>query len=304
MNVALTLVIGAWSLGFVRGLLDLEQFHQKVQRRVRRHIGPGAPLAISQVRRNRQLDHSALADQLHPFRPAGDHAVQRKRNRLAAAVRAVKDLAVVQPAVIVDVDLVRGLWLSAGAVAKNPVLQARARFGERLRSVGIDFSRSRRKLRKRSILRFLSHHIYPHEYESQNGNAANHANLHGNLLLNRTLHPCLGGGETTDQPRILWSPAKGTNGGTANPQGERPASAGCGGWLTTRSKQWPWTSAPPAFPLPHDASSPRARSPPRAHFQSLPEEWPATGSAPDGVPFPKKSEQKAARALGDSRDRH
>src|SRR6185369_2831568 len=81
-------------------LLHLQQLHQEMQRRIRRNIAASSASAVTQIRRNPQLDHAAFAHQLHPFRPAGNDLIEAKRNRLFPLIRAVEHLAVIQPAVV------------------------------------------------------------------------------------------------------------------------------------------------------------------------------------------------------------
>src|SRR6478735_6058516 len=92
-------------------LLDVFQFDEEVQRRVRRDGGSGTLGSVAELGGDFEFDHAALADLLHAFSPAGDHPVEGEGDRLAAVVGAVEDFFAVEPAVVVDFDRLRGLRL-------------------------------------------------------------------------------------------------------------------------------------------------------------------------------------------------
>src|SRR5947209_8031850 len=57
-------------------LLDIKQLDDEVQSGVGRNCAGGAGGAVAEVGRNFELDHAALANQLHPLGPALDHAIE------------------------------------------------------------------------------------------------------------------------------------------------------------------------------------------------------------------------------------
>ena len=99
-----------------------------------------AALAIAQIAGDEQFDHATLADELHALCPAGDHATQRKFNCLASTVGAIKNLALIEPAVVVHLHGVAGLGICTRAFTQNAVLQARRCGHKCFGRVGVNFS--------------------------------------------------------------------------------------------------------------------------------------------------------------------
>src|SRR4051794_308752 len=64
-------------------LLDTEQFHLKNEGAVRRYLRTRTAFAVSQVRRNLELEFVAHLHELKPLSPATDDTIQRKADRLA-----------------------------------------------------------------------------------------------------------------------------------------------------------------------------------------------------------------------------
>lgn len=113
-----------WSLVLGKSF-HVEQFDLEMQCAVGWNLGRTAGFPVAHFRRDFQLNHPALTDQLHPFGPAGDHAPQAEGRWLRAIVGRIKNRSIVQPAGIVDRYLVvRGGPLPI-AFAKNSVLEPR-----------------------------------------------------------------------------------------------------------------------------------------------------------------------------------
>ena len=95
---------------------------------------PGAALAIGQIRRNRQLDHSRLRRRAASLRSSPEYT-DSGGNEIGSPrlIRAVENFAIIEPAVIVHLDFIRGLRLGAGSLRKmrycNPELVLVIDFG-------------------------------------------------------------------------------------------------------------------------------------------------------------------------------
>ena len=87
-------------------------------------VAAGAALAVGQLGRADELGLAADLHPLHALRPAGDDAVERKRRRLVALVRAVELGAVHQRAAVVDAHRVGRRRARAGAFAHRLVGEA------------------------------------------------------------------------------------------------------------------------------------------------------------------------------------
>ena len=124
----------------IRLLADADQFDFEREVAVRRDRADGA-IAISRRGRAGQLRLAADLHLLHPLRPAGNHAIERKDCRAAMLVGAVEFGAVRERAAIVHAHDVGGGGLRAGALLDVLDYDARRQLidgvgGERARCKG------------------------------------------------------------------------------------------------------------------------------------------------------------------------
>ena len=117
---------------------DVEEFHQKVERGVGRNHRGCSSAAVAEVAWDHQFDHAPFAHQLHALGPARDHLVEAEVDRLAPLVGTIEDLPAVEPAVVVNLDVVGRPGIGTGALAKDSVLQAGGGAGERRGGVPAD----------------------------------------------------------------------------------------------------------------------------------------------------------------------
>src|SRR3989344_2498957 len=85
---------GSPALSSMRSAADGDEFDLEVERGIGWDHATGSPGAVSDGGRAGQLGLATRLHALHAFGPAGDHAVERERRRLAALVGAVELLAV------------------------------------------------------------------------------------------------------------------------------------------------------------------------------------------------------------------
>ena len=95
----------------LRACVQPEQFHIEDQSRVGPDQIARAPLAVSQIRGDKQPPFGANRHLLQRFGPARDHVVQREGGGFAALVRAVEFGAVDQSAFVIGFNGVGGLGL-------------------------------------------------------------------------------------------------------------------------------------------------------------------------------------------------
>src|SRR5204863_8531197 len=77
-----------------------------------------------------------------------DHLVQPERERLIALIRAVEDFAIIEPAMIIHFDFVRGLRELAVSLAVDAVFESGLRRRKCLGGIFVDLSRAFGKLWK------------------------------------------------------------------------------------------------------------------------------------------------------------
>src|SRR5262249_25131016 len=120
--------------GVASALLHVEEFHVEYERRVRRNRTAGAARAVSELRRDHERPLAADFHASNALIPALDHLsrAEPELERIVAVAGAVEFLSVlvglvrvVQPARVVDDDVLAGLGLGARSDLAIGDLQAR-----------------------------------------------------------------------------------------------------------------------------------------------------------------------------------
>ncbi len=124
-------------------LVDFVQFYLEMQGRTGRNPW-FTSRSIAEFRRDFQLDHAALPDQLQSFGPSGDNRIEPKRGPTSTVVGAVENGIVIEPTRVIDLDLIGRLGMFTVSFAEDAVLQSRVRFREFRGCVRIDRHRARR----------------------------------------------------------------------------------------------------------------------------------------------------------------
>ena len=152
-------------------LPHFDEFDQEVELGVGRNHRRSAAGTVAQFAGDQKFDHAAVAHQLHPFGPSWDHTTEWKFDRFASLVRAVKNLAVVEPAVVVHFHGVGGFGAGTRAFAKHAVLQTGRRGGKYSRSIGVDLAGTGGELRVEHFGWGGRHGILQKKGEGKEGNA-------------------------------------------------------------------------------------------------------------------------------------